>query len=68
MVGLTVEETCSSGVKNHFNLLLLKWYCFYEQDSKVSKRCAVLIELETLRNTKELSVFNDVFSLWTNGL
>ena len=33
----------------------------FEQDSKVSKGCAVLIELETLRNTKELSVFN-VFS------
>ena len=34
-----------------------------KQDSKVSKGCAVLIELETLRNTKELSVFNDIFSL-----
>ena len=34
-----------------------------QQDSKVSKGCAVLIELETLRNTKELSVFNDIFSL-----
>ena len=39
-----------------------------QQDSKVSKGCAVLIELVTLRNTKELSVFNDIFSLSTNGL
>ena len=36
---------------------------YKKQDSKVSKGCAVLIELETLRNTKELSVFNDIFSL-----
>ena len=34
-----------------------------KQDSKVSKGCAVLIELEMLRNTKELSVFNDIFLL-----
>ena len=32
-----------------------------KQDSKVTKSCAVLIE--TLRNTKELSVFNDIFLL-----
>ena len=41
---------------------------YEKQDSKVSKGCAVLIELETLRNTKKLSVFNDVFSPWTIGL
>ena len=60
LVQLEINEFCQSFMKKNLHELWLH-HCSIKQDPKVSKGCAILIELEMLRNAKELSVFNDIF-------